>query len=521
MNSTDSQLDLGQLAVPRSSKLQPSSPPRSRRLIARYLVPLFILAGFLVLLASAARRQLIARPGVTVIPVVVQRGTVQRSGTPLFQAAGWIEPRPTAVRVAALVAGVVDELLVVEGQNVEKDEPVARLIDVDAKLAVDQAEAAIGIREAELQLAEAEHAAAVLRLDRPVHLNALLAEAKSQLARVQTEFKKLPFLIDSAQASLQFADSNYEGKKSAQGAIAGIIVDEAKRDLAAARAKLRELQQREPNLRQEIDSLQDKVDALQEQRSLLVEERRQEAEAKAKVAAAQGLLDEAKLNLQRSRLNLQRTVVRAPMAGRVLRLVASPGTRVSGLNSDGDQSSGTVVEMYDPRRLQVRADVRLEDVPLVQAGGPVSVETASAERPIQGRVLQSTSSANVQKNTLEVKVELMDPPAAVSPEMLVTATFLAPELLADDQVQETERILVPAQLIQRDESRSWIWTVDAEQRAVQTDVRTGPTEAGRLIEVIDGLDPTDKLITSGTEQLTPGQQVEVVGEDKTIGREQR
>ena len=166
---------------------------------------------------------------------------------------------------------------------------------------------------------------------------------------------------------------------------------------------------------------------MQQQLELLVEETRQLQEAKAKVASSAAIRDEAKLHLRQAELTLERTTVRAPMNGRILRLVASPGQRVMGLDANAGQSSSTVVEMYDPTRLQVRADVRLEDVPMVMPGAPVEIETASSGSVIQGRVLQTTSSANIQKNTLEVKVELIDPPPTVSPEMLVTATFLAPK----------------------------------------------------------------------------------------------
>ena len=112
-----------------------------------------------------------------------------------------------------------------------------------------------------------------------------------------------------------------------------------------------------------------------------------------------------------------------------------------GLETTAGQSSSTVVEMYDPQKLQVRVDVRLEDVPMVTPGQQVNIETASSADVIHGQVLQITSSANIQKNTLEVKVELLDPPLAVSPEMLVTAAFLAPKSdISSDSMREAERI---------------------------------------------------------------------------------
>ena len=201
----------------------------------------------------------------------------------------------------------------------------------------------------------------------------------------------------------------------------------------------KELQQRSPNLQREITVLQDKVNALQTQLELLVDERRQVEEANAKVVSATAIRDEAKLRVRQAELARKRTVIRSPMDGRVLRLVALPGARVVGLEHNAGQSSSTVVEIYDPKRLQVRADVRLEDLPMVIPGAPVAIETASSDKPIKGRVLQSTSAANIQKNTLEVKVELVDPPSTVTPEMLVTSTFLAPKLDSKkDEPEETE-----------------------------------------------------------------------------------
>lgn len=519
MKTTESSIDLSRLAVQRDSAETSSHGPPRRNFISKVIVPGGILLGFIALLAAAARQHLVTRPKVTVIPVIVDRAAVQQGGTPMFQAAGWVEPRPTSVRVAALTGGIVEELLVVEGQDISKDEPIARLIDVDAQLAVERAQAAVEIRQAELDLATAEYDAARLRRQQPVHLQAQLAEAEGQLARAETEFQKLPFLIDSAEAEHSYADRNYEGKQSARGAVAGVIVDKAERDLLAAKAKLNELQQRGPNLHREISSLQDRVQALSDQLRLLVEERRQEAEAKARVAAANAFFKEAKLKLQQAELDLQRTVIRAPMDGRVLRLVAAPGTQVSGQQREGSQNASTVVEMYDPQRLQIRADVRLEDVPQVIRGAPVTVRTASSTRPIDGRVLQVTSSANVQKNTLEVKVELLDPPPTVSPEMLVTATFLSADVPPTDSDRETaEQILVPEQLVQREDGRSWIWTVDASGRAHQATIRLGDQIRDELIEVLEGLNPTSRLVTSGAGELTDGQQVEIEAEDQRIGR---
>lgn len=516
---SNQQLDLSQLAIDRPAAPPPRGKSR-RRWVARYVVPAAILLGFFGLLIAAAGARLLPAQPVTVVPVIVTRAEVQQAGTALFQAAGWIEPRPTAIHVAALAPGVVEELLVVEGQQVDRGQPIARLIDVDAKLAVRQAEAALATRRGELRRAEAELQAATQRLANPVHLQVQLADARNFLAGAESELAELPFLIESAEARLRYAERNLEGKRAAESAVSGRILQQAESEHLAARAELGELQQREPIARRRAEALQDKVDALKRQLELLIEETGQEQEAKAKVEAATALYEEAQLAVEIAELTLERTTVRSPISGRVLRLVASPGTQMMGVDATAGSGSSTVVEMYDPKRLQVRADVRLEDVPLVQAGQPVEIATASSSELIRGRVLLATSTASVQKNTLEVKVELIDPPSTVRPEMLVAATFLAPQsLLSADQENQKERVLVPEQLIHSDQAGPFVWLVDADNRADRRMITIGKATKGDLVEATAGLTATDKLIAAGFESLSPGSRVDVTGEDHAIGVE--
>src|SRR5690606_18503010 len=162
--------------------------------------------GFVGLLTWSARESFVSRQAVTVVPVVVTRAEVQQEGAPLFQAAGWIEPRPTAINVPALTEGVVESLLVVEGSEVEAGQPVARLVDVDARLVVREAQSTLRLREAELATARANLKAARQRMETPVHLEAALADAESTLAALQTELAGLPFRERAGRARLDYAE---------------------------------------------------------------------------------------------------------------------------------------------------------------------------------------------------------------------------------------------------------------------------------------------------------------------------
>src|SRR5438132_1187895 len=173
-------VDLRQLAVRRDL---PAEPARRRHFVTRYLLPGVVLLGFLGVSGWAARESFLPSQPVTVVPVVTTRAEVQQSGAALFQAAGWVEPRPTPVLVTALTEGVIEQLLVVEDQAVQAGEPIARLVEADARLTLAGAEAEQQLRQAELAGMKAALSAARTNVAQPVQLEAASAEAGALLAQ--------------------------------------------------------------------------------------------------------------------------------------------------------------------------------------------------------------------------------------------------------------------------------------------------------------------------------------------------
>lgn len=513
-----SELDLRQLAIDRGAE-SPVYRGRRRPWLSRYVLPGIVLLGFAGMLGWAARDRLLPSKPVAVVPVVVTRAEVQQSGTPLFRAAGWIEPRPTPVLVSALAEGILAELLVVEGQEIAAGQSVARLIDADAKLALEQVQADLALRAAETESAQAELRAARLKLENPAHLQAALAEAESLLAKTETEKARIPFLIEAAEARVQYARHDLSGKRAAGAAVATRSVQQSESEFSRATAELKELQSREPRLGREAKALEQRRDALAQQRELLIDETRQADDATARLKAAQARQRQAELAVQAAQLRLERMVIKSPIAGRVLSLVSRPGSRLMGLDPGGEQKANAVITLYDPQMLQVRTDVRLEDVPLVEPGQPVEIETASAKEPIAGQVLYATSQANVQKNTLEVKVAIQSPPPAVRPEMLATVTFIAPKRpgAKTEDSERQERLLVPRQLVESDGESHRVWIAGPGGFAHRKSIRLGKAGTDALVEVVEGLTPTDRLISGGREAIVDGDRIQITGDDGNIG----
>lgn len=515
-----SQVDLRQLAVERTAA--PSARPlRRRNWLTRWVIPGLIVLGFAGVTAWSLQDRLLPAKPVTVVSVVMARAEVQQSGTPLFQAAGWIEPRPSAVLASALVEGVVEEMLVVEGEEVKAGQPVARLVAADAQFALREAEINLRLREAELGVAKATLAAAEQNLDQPAHLEAALAEADSTHATIDTELKNLPFLLRAAKARLTFAEQDLKGKQGLGESIAGRTIQKAQGEYDSAAAAVDELQQRATSLQAQHETTARKCAALRRRLELKTDETRARDEAKANADAAEAKVAQAKLAVETAKLRVERMIVRSPISGRVLSRNAQPGARLMGLNAASERDASTVVSLYDPKQLQVRADVRLEDVPQVLAGQPVQISTAALREPLTGTVIATTSLADIQKNTLQVKVSIDNPPDVLKPEMLVQVTFLAPELpsKSSDESDSPLRLLVPRDLVEKNESGATAWIADTTSGvARRKSIQLGTAGTDRLVEVAQGLTALDKLIVAGREGLQDGDRIRVTGEDLKLGK---
>jgi RND family efflux transporter MFP subunit len=509
------EVDIKQLAIVRGGPV-PRKRLGRRHVLSRYAIPGVLAAGFTGLLIWTLRASIWPPHVVSVVPVFAAQSSAQSEGTPLFQAAGWIEPRPTPIRVAALAPGVVERLLVVEDQAVKAGEPIAELVKQDAQYTSHHAEADLKIREAEVAEAEADLQAATTRLEQPVHLQAALGEADAALAQATTEIKNLPFETRRAEAQLEFANGNYEGKRSSEGTIAKRDVQLAKSDQAGAEALVEELRSRADSLKQQQTALAQRRDALATQLKLLASEKQAQQEAKAKVEVATAQVEHARIAVAEAKLRLERMTIRAPVDGRVYQLVAFPGSTLTGgmgplPNSDGS----TVVTLYRPDMLQARVDVRFEDIPKVALGQKVLINNPALSEPITGKVLFISSKANIQKNTLEVKVALDKPVPVFKPEMLVNVTHLA--LKPAETVSEAAapiRLYVPNQLVLHDESGSYVWVADQSAGlAHRTAVTTGGRGAEGLVEVTQGLTIASRVVSRGFESLKEGSRIRVENDD--------
>ena len=503
-------VDLSQLAVDRSDAGSAGIQVR-RHVLTRYLLPAILVFGFAGLILWAARDYLQPPVDVRVVPVLAADTQYQQEGMPLFNAAGWVEPRPTMVHVAALAPGVIERLLVVEDQYVSQGEPIAELIKDDAQLAYERAVANRKLCEADVSMARAELLAAATRREQPVHLDARVAEAAVAVSHTELKLTNYPFELERAESQLRLAESDYRRYLQSGDAVSQKEVDTAQTQVQTLRAMVKEWIDRKASLDQELEANRQFWQALKRERELLSREIQEHEEAQAKVQSMLARAEDARVAVAEAKLRLDRMTIRAPIDGRIYHLVGHPGTRVGMEDKRQEGIDGyTVVTMYQPDRLQIRVDVRFEDIPHVLFNQQVAIDNPALERPLRGTVLYISSEADIQKNTLQVKVGIDMPRDVLKPEMLVDVTFLSPKPEPGQEASETStRLFVPLSLILDGSEGSFVWVADrASGRAVQQRVTTGALANGGMIAIESGLDVSSRLITT-TDGLRPGIRVRI------------
>lgn len=373
-----------------------------------------------------------------------------------IQAPGWLEAAPYYTAATALTDGVVAEVLVLEGQTVEQGQPLARLVPDDAHISLAAAEADLASANAELAVAQANLRAAQTDWANPVERERAVAATKATLAETEAQLTQLPAVIETQRAMVKQLEAELDRASRAQqgGAANELEVIVLTQRVAGQRATVTATEQRRAILEAHHDQLAAEVRAAERNFELRVDEKRSldlsrahEQRAQAAVALAQARLDEAQLRVNR-------LTITAPITGAVQKRLKVPGDKIM-LGMD-DPHSAHVVHLYDPKKLQVRVDVPLADARHMFEGQTCEVIVeVLPDQTFEGVVDRITYEADLQKNTLQAKIRVLNPSPLLRPEMLTRVKFLprggggqeAPEL-------GDTAMLIPSSAI--DNGRVWV-----------------------------------------------------------------
>ncbi|MFZ4624936.1 MAG: efflux RND transporter periplasmic adaptor subunit [Rhodoferax sp.] len=217
----------------------------------------------------------------------------------------------------------------------------------------------------------------------------------------------------------------------------------------------------------------------------------QDLTARARVASAQAQLDSQLLRLKHTRLL-------APDAGIISLRSAMVGTVAT---------AGTeMFRLIRQSRLEWRAEVTASELGRITTGTAVRV-TAPGGAQFRGRVRLVSPTVDALTRNALVYVDLISPPAAGK----TLADAFKPGMFARGEFElgQSRALAVLQTAVLVRDGFSYVMRVGSDNRVSQLKVQTGRVQGDR-VEIISGLKPEDRLVTSGASFLSDGDGVRVV-----------
>jgi HlyD family secretion protein len=309
-------------------------------------------------------------------------------------ALGRIEPHSKVIDLGASTPGLVEELLVEEGEFVTKGKTLGYLDSHEERIA-----------ERDEQAARLEEARAML--DAEVSLGeARIAAAQIRLRQVQEVY---PLRIEAQQARIGLLTADLENNRD----ILSQRLTLQRRDVGSRRtvADQRTLVRKNE---EELEMAQADLGRLQAEQRMEVlaasAELRLEKAALARARVAVGLASIEK-NVALAEARVARATIWAPIDGKILKIVTRPGERIS---------EAPILQMGDLRAMHAVAEVYETDVGLVRLGQSATITSPSLPRDMIGRVVQIgrlifkndvldvDPAADADARVVEVRIELDD-----------------------------------------------------------------------------------------------------------------
>lgn len=502
--------------------------PRRRRVPIHIAAPAIVALGVAGVVLSSAWESLRPSRTVGVVPVVTRiasgesaprvSDTTTPRTTQTVQAAGWLEADPYYISCTALADGVVEEILALEGESVEAGQVVARLVAEDAELALARAEAELESARADLEAAVADLEAAQTEWENPVDRQRRVEVARALIAEIDGELERLSPQIASEEAVLKRYEIEVERARKAveTGASNEIELIRLEQSAAEQLGMLEATRRYRAILEARLTRQRADLRAEEENLRLRITERQALGRARAMESQMRARIARGEVEVGQARLRLERMTIRSPITGLVQKRLKAPGDKVM-LGMD-DPMSAHILHLYDPSRIQVRVDVPLADASHVFVGQSCEIVVeVLPDRTFVGRVSRITHEADVQKNTLEIKVEVTNPSPLLKPEMLTRVRFLpsvgsAPGSGEDASAESGTTMLVPKESVTASGSSGVLWVVRDRRasrgRLERLSVSLGEVNGG-WIRVLDGVRPTDLVVVAPDDSLSPNQSVRV------------
>src|SRR5512143_1056571 len=182
----------------------------------------------------------------------------------------------------------------------------------------------------------------------------------------------------------------------------------------------------------------------------------------------------------------------APIDGVVTVKKAFLGETVAPQGFGGAGSAGaTFAIIVDLSSLEMEADINEQNVGKLVLGQPAEIALdAYPDKPYKARLRQIVPTADRQKGSVKVKVQLVEPDARVLPEMSCRVVFLNPQAKIDEKARP--KVMVPSASVAEVGGQKGVLLV-ANGKATFKPLALGPA-AGAQVEATSGLSGGEEIV---------------------------
>ena len=295
-------------------------------------------------------------------------------------------------------------------------------------------------------------------------------ELRAQLQGTAFDLEQTKEEITRAQHEVSLAEANYTALHAASDRL---------KQAAAARPGLIALQ--------ELDDAQAKDLAAEAQVDA----------AKSAMAAAQQHSSAARAENQRVQALENYTNVTAPLAGVVVWRYADTGALIQGGTTTNDQAL-PIVRLSQSTLLRLRIPVPEDDVQYVHEGDSLDVRVDAINRSFTGKIVRFTRDVSFETHTMETEVDVENRDLSISPGMYANTML---------HLAHVENVVtIPVEALVLKERQETVYVLDSANRVHIRNVEVG-LEGSRLAEIKSGIDPGERVLVGGQEQIQEGEEI--------------
>jgi len=212
--------------------------------------------------------------------------------------------------------------------------------------------------------------------------------------------------------------------------------------------------------------------------------------AEAQLDEERATLRQRRANLRRIREDLQDTTVNAPFAGTISLIPIEEGDYV--------ETGQTLTNIVDNQDLELNIGIPQERIPELRVGLSVRLESAQGEVLSTGEISFIAPQVNGESQLISTKASFSNANG-----MLRDGQFVRAVVIWDER---PEQVVVPQTAVIYRNDRRFVYVPqqrDGQMVAVQQPVQLG-IEQGTGVEINQGLEEGDRIVTSGIQKLSDG-----------------